>query len=150
MRHRTILIAVAIMGVLAAGAIVAVIVFTAWSTPPAALTQPTWTLTRLVSDGQEQALSPSQPATLRFGARDGQVSGSGGCNGFGGAYTLHGSQLRIGTLTSTAIGCLDPVVGEQESHYYAALPRVTTYRLDGGTLTLSGDNGEVELTFHAS
>src|SRR6478752_6785716 len=59
MRHRPILIAVAITGVLAAGAIVAVIVFSAWSTPPAALTQPTWTLTRLVVDGQEQTLSSS-------------------------------------------------------------------------------------------
>jgi heat shock protein HslJ len=149
MRHRSILIARAILGVLAAGAIVAAIVFAVRSTPPAALTGPTWTLTTLVVDGQEQALSSSRAATLHFGAHDGQISGSDGCNFFSGSYSLNGTQLHIGGLRSTVIGCLDPVVSEQESHYLQALPRVASYRLEGTTLTLSGDSGRVQLTFRA-
>jgi heat shock protein HslJ len=150
MRHRSILIAVSILGVLVVGAIVAVIILSARSTPPAALTQPTWTLTTLVVDGQEQALSASHPATLHFGAHDGQIAGSGGCNTFGGSYALNGTQLHIGALRSTLIGCLEPVVSEQESHYFQALPRVATYGLKGNTLTLSGESGRVQLIFRAS
>jgi heat shock protein HslJ len=41
-------------------------------------------------------------------------------------------------------------VGEQENQFYAALPRVATYHLDGDTLTLSGDGDRVQLTFRAS
>jgi heat shock protein HslJ len=147
MRHRFILIAVA---VLAVGAIAALIVLAAQSTPPTALTQPTWTLTRLVVDGQDQALSSTRSATLQFGARDGQVSGSGGCNGFSGRYALHETTLQISELSSTLIGCSDPVVREQESQYFDTLPRVATYRLEGNTLTLSSDRGQVLLTFRAS
>lgn len=150
MRHRSILLAVATMGVLAVGAIVAVIVFAAWSSPSTALTQPTWTLTRLVVDGQEQALSSSSPATLHLGAQDGQLTGSGGCNAFSGAYGLHGTQLQIGRLGFTAMGCLDPVVSGQESRYFEALAQVATYRLDGNTLTLRDDHGRLQLTFRAS
>jgi heat shock protein HslJ len=136
--------------VVVVGAIVFVLVFASRSAPPPALTQPTWTLTMLVVDGQEQGLSPSHPATIRFGAHDGQVSGSGGCNTFGGSYTLHDTQLQLGGLRSTLIGCLDPAVSEQESHYFQALPRVSTYRLEGNTLALSGESGRVQLTFRAS
>jgi heat shock protein HslJ len=138
------------VGVLAVGAIVAVIVVSARSKPPATMTQPTWTLTMLVVDGQEQALSSSRAATLHFGAHDGQISGSGGCNTFGGSYTLHGIQLQISMLRSTLIACSDPVLSAQDSHYFQALPRVATYRLEGNTLTLSGDSGQVQLTFRAS
>lgn len=150
MRHRPILIAVAIFGVLAVGAIVALIALLAPSASSTALTQPTWTLTTLVVDGQEQALSSSHPATLRFGAHDGQVSGSDGCNTFSGSYSLHGTQLKIDGLSSTLIGCLDSVVRGQESSYLQALPSVGTYRLEESTLTLRGDSGRVQLTFRAS
>jgi heat shock protein HslJ len=150
MGRRYILIAVAVVGALAVGAIVALIVVSARSTPPAALTQPTWTLTRLVVDGQVQTLSPSRPATLHFDAHTGQVSGTGGCNTFGGSYSLNGNQVQFGALRSTLIGCLDPVVNGQESHYFQALSDVLTYQIQGTTLTLSGDSGRVQLTFRAS
>jgi heat shock protein HslJ len=148
--RRIISITVAFVGVLVVGAIVAVIVFAALSTPPTALTQSTWTLTQLVVDAQEQALSPTHAATLQFGAHNGQASGSGGCNTFGGSYSLHGNQVQIGALRSTLIGCLDPVVAGQESHYFQALQLVQTYQIEGTTLALRGDSGRVQLTFRAS
>jgi putative lipoprotein len=150
MRRRGIVIALGLIGVLAVGAILAVLVIAAGSRPPAALTQPTWTLTQLVVDGQQQELSPTHPATLHFGAGDGKISGSGGCNSIGGTYSLHGDQLQIGALYSTLIGCLDTVVASQEAAFYAALPRVQTYQVAGTSLTLTGAGGRVQLTFHAS
>ena len=154
MRHRSIMIAVAIVGVLAVGvavgAVLAAIDVSVRSTPPAALTQPTWTLTMLVVDGQEQALPSSRAATLHFGAHDDQISGSGGCDTFDGSYTLFGTRLQISMLRSTLVVCSDPDVSAQDRHYFQALPRVATYRLEGNTLTLSGDSGQVQLTFRAS
>jgi heat shock protein HslJ len=150
MHSRFILIALAVVGVLALGAIVIVNMVSARSTPPAALTQPTWTLTTLVVDGQVQALAASRPATLHFDTHDGQVSGTGGCNSFGGSYSLNGNQVQFGELRSTLIGCLDPVVSGQESHYFQALSGALTYNIQGATLTLSGNSGRVQLTFRAS
>jgi heat shock protein HslJ len=150
MRRRGIVIALGLVGVLALGVILAVMVIATGSRPPAALTQPTWTLTRLVVDGQQQELSPTHPATLHFGAGDGQISGFGGCNSIGGSYSVHGDQLQIGALYSTLIGCLDTVVTSQEASFYAALPRVQTYQIAGTVLTLTDVGGQVQLTFRAS
>ena len=157
MRRRFILIAVAIMSVLAVTVVVGLIILSAQSGPPAPLTQTTWTLTTLEVDGQEQAISSSHSATLRFGAHDGQISGSAGCNAISGMYSLNGTRLQFSALRTTLIACLDPVVGRldpvvgrQESLYFHALSRVVTYRLQGNTLTLSGDGGGVQLFFRAS
>jgi heat shock protein HslJ len=113
------------------------------------LTQPTWTLTKLVVDGQERELSPTQPATLRFDARDSLVLGFGGCNSFSGSYALHGNQVQFGELRITLIGCLDPVVTGQESYYLQAISLVQTYQIAGTTLTLRGDDDRVQLSFRA-
>lgn len=151
MRRRSMLLAVAVVTVLVIGGIVAAIILaSAPGTPPVALTQPTWTLTKLVVDGQEQPLSATHPATLHIGAHDGQVSGSGGCNAYGGSYSLHGDHLQLSDLRSTLIGCLDPGVAGQESYYFQALPRVQTYEITGTTLLLRGDSDRVQLIFRAT
>jgi len=157
MRRRFILIAVAVSNVLAVTVVATLIILSARSGPPIPLTQTTWTLTTLEVDGQEQALSSSRSATLQFGAHDGQISGSAGCNVISGTYSLNGTRLQFSALRTTLIACLDPVVGRldpvvsmQESLYFHALSRVVAYRLKGNTLTLSGEHGEVQLFFRAS
>ena len=45
---------------------------------PASLTGHTWTLTRLVVDGDEKILSSANPITLSFQAQDHSLSGSSG------------------------------------------------------------------------
>lgn len=150
MRRRFIVIILAVLALLI---ISAGITFAALSSTPSSLTQHSWTLTRLVVDGQEQPLSATRPATLRFLSQERQIAGSGGCNSFGGSYTLLGNQLRVSELRTTLIACIGDdgaSVTEQESHYLQALPLVTSYRLDGSTLTLTGDGGKVSLTFRAS
>jgi heat shock protein HslJ len=146
MRRQIILIIVAIVAGLA---VTAGIAYAALSSPPTSLSLPTWTLTQLVVDGQEQPLSPAHPATLRILARDHQVAGSGGCNSYGGSYTLFGNQMRVGELRTTLIACADETIMTQESHFLAALPRVTSYRIDASTLILTGNGGKDRLTFQA-
>ena len=118
-------------------------------TQAATLAQTTWTLTRLVVDGREQPLVPGHAPTLHFGPHDGQLSGRGGCNGYGGTYTLAGDTLHFSGLSFTQMACLPTALMEQENAYFQALPRVERYHLDGNTLMLTRADGSVQLTYRA-
>jgi heat shock protein HslJ len=101
-------------------------------------------------DGQDLLLVPKRAPTLRFGPHAGQLSGEGGCNSYGGEYTVAGKTLHINSLYFTQVACIGAGLIEQESDYFQALPRVARYHLDGNTLTLTSDDGSVQLTFRAS
>jgi heat shock protein HslJ len=119
-------------------------------TPTANLTPSTWTLTRLIVDGREQPLVPGHAPTLHF--VNGQyygIRGTGGCNGYGGTYTLVGNTFHVNGISYTQMAC-----GEQvdlvESAYFQALLRVERDHLDGKVLTLTSADGSVQLTFRAN
>jgi heat shock protein HslJ len=113
----------------------------------------TWTLTGMLVDGIE--LPGSVPGghaiTLRFRPDLGQLIGNAGCNGYGAPYTLSGNALHLIGLGQTELGCAQPVVAE-ENAYLAALLRVGRFAIaDGGdTLTLSSNDGRVQLTYRKS
>lgn len=147
MRRRIILIASGIVAVLAVA--LAIFVATRVYAGPAGLTNRSWTLTRLVVNGREQPLSSAHPATLRFVPGNHTVSGSGGCNSYGGSYVIMGGYLRFDNMYSTLMACSDATVMEQESAYTQALAKVGGYHLEGDTLTLEGDGG-LRITFQPS
>ena len=62
----------------------------------------TWVLTTY---NDNQPISGHQP-TLQF--EDGQVSGTTGCNHFGGSYQIEGDSIRFEALFNTEMACLDP------------------------------------------
>lgn len=45
-----------------------------------------------------------KPPTVEFLA-EGRVAGFGGCNRFGGAFSVAGSQLKLGDLAATRMAC---------------------------------------------
>jgi heat shock protein HslJ len=74
--------------------------------------------------------------TLEFD-KEGNLSGSAGCNNFNGPYQLDGDQLTVGPLASTMMMCEDPQgVMEQESQFLAALQSAGTYLIEGDVLEL--------------
>lgn len=148
MRRRIIRISMGIAAVLAVA--LAVFVATRVYAGPATLTDRSWTLTRLVVNGREQPLSGAHPATLRFQPRNHNISGSGGCNSYGGSYSILGGSLRFENTYSTLMACADTTIMEQESAYTQALVKVGSYRLEGDTLTLEGDSERLLMIFHAS
>lgn len=77
---------------------------------------------------------------------DGIAGGSGGCNDYSADYTLDGSSLTFGPVTSTLMLCDGPG-GEVEAVYLAALPLVTGWFGDGGGLTLTDADGQALLRF---
>jgi heat shock protein HslJ len=150
MRRRSIYVAASVVAVVVVVTIVTVLVVDARSKSSGKLTKSTWTLTKLVVDGQEQALSPSHPATIKFDSDSGQASGSAGCNTFGAPYTLDGDQVKFGDFRTTLMACDDDAANAQETHFLSALPRVQTHQIDGSTMTLSSDDNRVQLTFKGS
>jgi len=98
-----------------------------------------WKLIRL--NGAEVA-AENRP-TLIFGT-NGQLSGSGGCNRYGGGFTREDQTLRVGPIFSTMMACSQPIM-TQENAFLAALEAAATLRLANNQLILSGDG--VELVF---
>jgi heat shock protein HslJ len=82
--------------------------------------------------------------TLAFGAD--QASGSGGCNTFGGPYTVDGLDLRFGDIASTLIGC-EPPVGDREVAFHAALADTVSWTVVEGQLVLVDADGDQRLAF---
>ncbi len=114
---------------------------------PATLAGHSWTLTRLVVDGDEKILSSASPITLNFQAQDQALSGSSGCNTYGASYTLTGNQIHITEMRSTLVFCEDAGVMDLEFAYTQALQRAESIRIDGDTLTMEGANGQIFMTF---
>jgi len=121
----------------ALGSLVALVVAACASTPtPTApvLAGTSWTV---ISVGGTDTVETSRP-TIAFGT-DGQVVGSGSCNGYGGPYRLDGGVIEIGEIASTMMLCQDAAIGVQEAAFMAALRGAQTWRIgDGDELHLSG------------
>lgn len=101
-----------------------------------------WVLEQI--DGQP--LVENTLPTLSFGA-DGQASGHGSCNGFGGSYETENKKLTFGPLMSTLMACLETGVMEQESAYLQALQAAAAYEVKDGHLLILDAAGQVRLTF---
>ena len=81
-----------------------------------------------------------------LGFADGNLSGSTGCNTFGGRYEQSGSALAITLGPTTLIGC-PPPLDEQERAVLAALPKTESFTVDGGSLTLLDADGKQLLSY---
>jgi putative lipoprotein len=97
----------------------------------------------ILGDLPGQVLADVRP-TIAFSG-DGTVSGTGGCNTFGGNYTVDGSKLTFGPLNSTKKSCGE-AVDTVETAYLAAVQAVTTYEItSAGELKLT--SGATTLTY---
>lgn len=104
------------------------------------------------NNGKQAVVSVLTGTTLtaQFAA-DGTISGSGGCNNFGGTYATADNKIEISQLISTMMACMTPEgVMEQEAQYLAALQTAATYRVDGSKLELRTADGAMAATFQRS
>lgn len=105
-----------------------------------------WKLESFGKAGSEAALVSGSSITLEFNA-DGQLSGNGGCNGYGGKYEIQGSSIKISEVVSTLMACADDAVTQQESQYFKALQSASGFEVTGDTLTILYDNEQSKLIF---
>jgi heat shock protein HslJ len=74
---------------------------------------------------------------------DGQVSGSSGCNSYGGSYKVNGEKITIRSLVSTLMACQDMDIMEQEQTYMQYLQNAQTYQIDSDQLQIATIDGKV-------
>jgi heat shock protein HslJ len=104
---------------------------------PSSLEGVPWVLVSGVDVDGWETVAPS----LTF--EGGQVSGSSGCNQFGGSYTVDGSSLELGEIAMTAMGC-PPPADEVEQTSMDALQGTAGWRLEGEELVLvDADDAEL-------
>ena len=89
---------------------------------------------------------PPEGTRIDLHFQESQVSGSSGCNTYGGGYEADDGAISIGPLNGTLMAC-DPKVMGLESAYLAALDAVSGFQVGGTGLVLTG--GDVALTFTA-
>jgi heat shock protein HslJ len=82
----------------------------------------------------------SSNITLSFTSQN-QLNGSGGCNSYSASYTLSGSNISIGTITSSQLLC-DEETMALEQQYFTSLAGATTYELTGTLLNIDSSTGE--------
>ena len=76
-----------------------------------------------------------------------RVSGSGGCNRFGGAYELSGDRLSFADMNTTMMACVAGM--ETEQAFNVALKRVRQWRITGERLELLDAKGTPLARFEA-
>jgi heat shock protein HslJ len=97
----------------------------------------TWTVTEL----NGKPVPSGVQATLTFDGKS--LSGSSGCNTYNGSASFADGKATVsGNMISTMRACDEPA-NSFEAAYLKALPTVTTYTVDGNTLTLSDSSGAV-------
>ncbi len=73
--------------------------------------------------------------TIRFD--DGKVSGSAGCNTFGGSYQVDGDKIAISELFTTLMACPEPKgIMEQEQLILQFLGNAQKYKIVDGQLQI--------------
>jgi heat shock protein HslJ len=113
---------------------------------PAELLDKEWPLASLQRAPGDVVDTTGKGITLQFAA-DGSVSGSDGCNRFGGAYTVGaGGQMTITLGPSTLIAC-EQAISDLAQEYTQALGKVASYSTSAGSLQLSDSAGQAALTY---
>jgi heat shock protein HslJ len=106
------------------------------ATEEPALPGSTWLLTATSGQDHQTLVLPGSSITLSFEGED-RISGNGGCNGYGGIYTLgEAGEITLSEIVGTLIACADTQMTTQESIYLSALSGVTHYELTERQLTL--------------
>ena len=106
--------------------------------------QGTWTLTAYGPEGATTPVAPDSQASIAFN-EDGTVTGSSGCNSFGGEYKVDGDQITFNGLASTLMACEEPLM-TQEGTVFKVLDGTASYKVDGDTLTITKDGTALVFT----
>lgn len=104
-----------------------------------------WVLTKLNGDIVNLTNPELEQPYIKLSENDHSVGGNGGCNGFGGTYTLKvGQTIAFSELLSTLKHCEDRGI---ENVFMSNLEKAKSYVIVDNELTLTDENGYVLATF---
>ena len=102
-----------------------------------------WFLRAYGEQGNLKDIIAGTGITATFNSSEGQVSGSAGCNIYGGRYQIIGSALSISEIYSTEMACLSPEgVMQQEQDILSILAGAQSFQADDTTLTILCSGGQ--------
>lgn len=104
----------------------------------------TWKLISYAVDDTMRCLPTGAEVTLAF--QDGAAGGRSACNRYHRAVTISDATLTFGSMVSTKMACLPPLM-EIEATYLQALLSATTWQVNDGALELRDSAGQTILTF---
>ncbi|MBV9788881.1 MAG: META domain-containing protein [Chloroflexi bacterium] len=106
-----------------------------------ALFETPWQLTTFVEGDAASSTIAGTKVTLRLA--NGVARGTAGCNRYSGAYTTSEDKIAISQVISTKMACTATGVMEQETRFLNALGAAESWTIDGETLTLKYQGGEL-------
>lgn len=112
---------------------------------PLPLTGTAWRLTTIASGTAVSSTIAGTEVTATFGD-DRIVSGSDGCNRYTAPYETSDGDLTIGALATTKMAC-EPDVQQQANEVAAAMATTAAFEIDGTSLTLLDEAGDLLLQF---
>lgn len=91
---------------------------------------------------------PIEGTTLTVEFAEGRISGSSGCNSYGGEYEVKGDNLTVGEVAWTLMACMDPEgVMEQEQRFMELLVGAETFTVSEDRLEITAEDGRSTLVF---
>jgi heat shock protein HslJ len=103
-----------------------------------------WKLTAYGPANSPTPAVPDTEAGLTFN-EDGTVTGTSGCNGLGGDYSVEGDQITFGEFVSTLMACDDPIMAQEEAAH-KVMTGTATYKIEGNTLAITNNDMVLVLT----
>ncbi len=94
----------------------------------------------VAENGKSKVLVPG--TKIRLGFSDGMLSASAGCNSLGGAYTLDNGKLKVGSMSTTEMGCQTNLM-DQDQWLSAFLGSNPDISVDGNNLVLTSETTEI-------
>ncbi len=92
--------------------------------------------------GSVDGAAPLTGTTQTLIFTDGKISGSGGCNSYGGTYSLDGDKIQIKDVFSTLMACMDPQgTMDQEASFFSSLGSAESYQLSKDSLQIRTTDG---------
>lgn len=114
----------------------AVMLLSACASGAASLAGTSWRLVEM----NGQLIREDIDVTLNFDDEQ-QVSGSAGCNSYGGSYSVDGSNISFSQVFHTEMACVDQTIMDTESAFLAALNSGGTFDRVGDSLTINAADG---------
>jgi len=105
----------------------------------------TWVLTSYNGpDNVPHDAAAGATVNATFDSTTGQVTGSGGCNSYGGAFHVDRLNVTVDSIVHTERACLDPALNTQETNFFTALQAAQEFRVGHETLTITGGGWELD------
>lgn len=98
----------------------------------------TWNLVSYGVPESQQPVLPNAPINHMVDVNG--VTGSAGCNSYGGAFQYNAGAITFTNLISTLMACEDSI-NVQEAAYLAALTAATSYQINGNQLVINYPTG---------